>query len=958
MSIDKTLSLLRDIVTKLGYTKLTEIQIQAFPKILLSDNDILISAPTGSGKTEAAIIPSIIKFIKNLSPISIIYITPLRALNRDISERLTSIMEILRLRVDVWHGDTTQSNRKKILKAPPNILITTPESLQILLIRHEFNKFLTNLKTIIIDELQELISSERGVELVLSLERIDRKLNRHIRRIAISSPLEDLDKVARYFFGDHNYEIIVAGTSNKIYDINVKLSSMTYENGIFNIRDVINIISDVIESNLYKQILLFTNTRIGAEELGFHLTSHLYNYTDKVGLHHGSLSRNIRESVEKGFKYGDIKLVISTSSLELGIDIGTIDLVIQYLSPRQALKLIQRVGRSGHREGLVSKGLIVIPPILSELFESIVIARRAKHKLLEPPIFHYNALDVLAHQILGIAIEYEKIDPIQIWKIVTSTTPFLYMPLEKIEEMMEFLSQIGLLRRKDNVYEPTKKGIIYYLTTNMIPDSSHFYAKSLLDGKTIGLLDEDFVLTCNIGDIIVLGGRAWSINGIDLEKRRVWLSPPESLESSTLPRWVGENIPVHKNVARETCAFIRRFCLCNEEKCMDKLGEFYSLSSEVKMFLVKHRDRICKLFPLDNRLIVEISNIVSLNQSLIGFYHCLGSRASEAFSLIVASLIKQLLGLSVSYRSHQLGSVILVNGILTPNDIVTILRKLVAMSKDEELLRKFIYSEIQNTPLFKWKLIEVAKKLGIISKNADSSEVKRLAEGLIHLGVVVEETLREIILEKVDIDEVIRYIRNLGMKKYKVKIVRTSNPSPYLTELSSLGTFGDILRSSMIPKDIMVELTKRRLLERGVKVMCSMCYKVQTINIKEKVEKCNDIFKCSIVCPYCGSRALTIIDENESINKIINIFNKIKNGLKLSEEEKTIFEKHSKIINMVIEYGIAFLIALQGRGIGIEYAKRILAKSRNLEDLLLNIIEQEKTYLRTFHYWAQDAKNK
>ncbi|ADM26985.1 DEAD/DEAH box helicase domain protein [Ignisphaera aggregans DSM 17230] len=950
MSIDRKILLLKDLITKLGYKRLTEIQLQAFPKILLSDNDILISAPTGSGKTEAAVIPSIAKFIDNLAPISILYITPLRALNRDITRRLASIGEILKLYVDVWHGDTSQSNRKKILKSPPNILVTTPESLQVLLVRQEFTDFLKNLKTIIVDELQEIISSERGVELILLLERIDKKLNRHVRRIAISSPLEALDRISRYFFGNHKYEIIIARASSKVYDIDVKMSSTTYENGIFDITDVANVINNIANSNMYRQILVFTNTRVSAEELGFYLASQQSNSMNKIGLHHGSLSRNIRELIEEKFKHGDIKLVVSTSSLELGIDIGTVDLVIQYLSPRQAIKLIQRVGRSGHREDLVSKGIIVVPPIVTELLESIVIARRTRNRILEPLDLHYNSLDVLAHQIIGIAIEYEKINPIEIWNIISSVQPYNNIEIEKIEKIINLLNSIGMLKCSENYCEVTKKGYIYYLTTNMIPDTTHFHAKSIIDDKIIGTLDEDFVVTCNIGDTIVLGGKVWNIANIDLERRIVWLSPPESSESITLPKWVGENIPVYRNVARETCAFIRRFCNCINDKCLDNLYNFYSINNEVRTFLEKYRDKICRIHPSDSQLTVEISYINSLNQTIIGFYHCLGTRASEAFSLLVSAIIKQLLGLSTSYKSHQLGSIILINGILTSESLSAMLKKLIYLAKNEDIIKEILFKEIKNTHIFKWKLIEVARKFGIISKDADASEIKRMFEGLMHIDLVVEETLREILTDNIDIDEVIKYLKSLIGKR--IRIIKSLNPSPYLVELSSLGTFGSIIKSSLLPKDVLIELARRRLLERNVKLMCSLCYNIWEINIKDTLSKCSDVFKCYITCPQCGSRAITIVNEEEKPNKIKEILNKIKKGLELKEEERHIVEKHRKIINMIMENGLAFIIALQGRGIGIEYAKKILARSKDLNDLIMNIVEQEKIYLRTSQYWT------
>ncbi|MEM2529297.1 MAG: DEAD/DEAH box helicase [Ignisphaera sp.] len=185
---------------KLGFHKLTQIQQQAIPKIINSETDLVISAPTGSGKTEAAIIPILWKILQGNTikkGILVIYITPLRALNRDLAERLKKIASLFQLSVDIWHGDTSHRSRRKIIENPPSILITTPESLQILLIKQEFRTFLNNLYAIVVDELQEVISSERGSELIVSLERIDSIVNRHVRRIAISSPIRDINLVAQ-----------------------------------------------------------------------------------------------------------------------------------------------------------------------------------------------------------------------------------------------------------------------------------------------------------------------------------------------------------------------------------------------------------------------------------------------------------------------------------------------------------------------------------------------------------------------------------------------------------------------------------------------------------------------------------------------------------------------------------------------------------------------------------------
>ncbi len=940
-----------DIFRILGFNKLTQIQQQTISKIINSEIDLVVSAPTGSGKTEAVIVPLFLKISHqniNEKSIRVIYVTPLRALNRDLAGRLKNIASLFHLSVDIWHGDTSHHLRRKIMGNPPSLLLTTPESLQVLLIKQEFRKLLKYLYAVIVDELQEIIPSERGSELIISLERIDSIIGRHVRRIAISSPLKNINTVAQHLFGYRRFDVVMAPIP-KQYLIEVILSDKTYREGTFDTNSTINVMKNLIHTN--NQVLIFANTRVTAEEIGFAL-GRVLNLNNGIGIHHSALSRDLREYTEKMFKKGDIKVAVSTSSLELGIDIGGIDFVIQYFSPRQSIKLIQRIGRAGHREENISKGAIVVPPIVTELIESIVIARRAMNRVIEPVDIHIEPLDVLAHQVIGMAIERSSIKVRDVLDILTRTSIFQSLTMEKLQSVIDFLNSINLLKCRNDECTPTKRGLIYYLTTNMIPDTNHIEAKFVLNNDIIGLLDEEFVVTCNEGDIIVLAGRAWKIEGIDLENRVVWLSPPTVSDIAILPKWIGDNIPVHRNVAREVCSFIRRFCSGTTDYCIERLKKEYSINDTVTQFLMENKERFCKIFPRDNIFVVELHNSNELNRSIIAFYHCLGTKGSEAFSLAISSIFRNLLGVNTSYRAHQIGSVILTSTQIKSSDIIKVLQNLLEHLNSKNL-REVISKELINTSVFKKRLIDVAKRFGVISKDSELSEVKRIVPSLLNIPILVDESLRELFMEKIDIESLEKFLEELALKRKKIKIVNTLKASPFLLEISSLGSIGHIVKQSIMPRDILVEIAKRRLISNDVKMLCSLCYNILTVSISEYINKCQNIFECHVTCPKCGSRALLLVDDKQ-LAVIRSILDKLRSSIdisKLKPEEKSLAEKIVKEIHLIIENGIAAIIALQGRGIGVETAKRILAKSNDLNSLVYNIIEQEKLFLRTYKYW-------
>lgn len=383
-----------------GFSNLTEIQKKASP-IILQKKDCLVIAPTGSGKTECSVIPifSLLKNSKKTGKIKALYITPLRALNRDVFRRITKYAHQSELSIEIRHGDTTQKDRKKITENPPDVLITTPETLVILLTQVKYLDALSDLEWIVVDEVHELLSSERGTQLSLSIERLELNSKFPLTKIGLSATVGNFEEAGKFIVGTKRKCEIIRDISVRKYDVEIK-----YVNGT--ISDVAEkIVEHVSELDLDSPILLFTNTRGESEFLASILKE---KSTIPIELHHGSLSKEVREETEQNLREGKRGIVVCTSSLELGLDIGSVELVIHYGSPRQVSKLVQRIGRSRHNRNASAKGLIITNNSDDE-YEAQAILQRIKEGSIEEQKIHDGSLDVLAHHLVGLTMQIGEI---------------------------------------------------------------------------------------------------------------------------------------------------------------------------------------------------------------------------------------------------------------------------------------------------------------------------------------------------------------------------------------------------------------------------------------------------------------------------------------------------------------------------------------------------------------------
>ena len=446
----------------------------AFPPILEGKNVLLI-APTGTGKTEAVLLPIFSKLVEQKNQdrkgIQVIYITPLRALNRDMFKRLTFWSQQLDITIEVRHGDTEMKIRRKQALKPPQMLVTTPETLQAILPGSQMRRHLGNVQCIVIDEVHDLAESKRGAQLSIALERMVEATGKEFQRVGLSATVGNPEEVARFVVGtnreisivqavlakNYRYRVEYLTPTEKDYELAAKLE--TAPEAAARIRRLMELIDS------HKSTLVFVNSRTIVELLG-----HRFDQLNRqdIAVHHGSLSREERVATEDAFKSGELKAIICTSTLELGIDIGNVDLVIQYMSPRQVSSLIQRVGRSGHSLERLSEGVIVTA-YPDDTLESIAAVANAKANKIEPVIFHKNALDVLAHQIAGVLMDKQTITQEELLALIQRAYPYSTLTEEKLQDVVQFLESIHKLRTEGEGKVLKKKDEHANTTTTTYP---------------------------------------------------------------------------------------------------------------------------------------------------------------------------------------------------------------------------------------------------------------------------------------------------------------------------------------------------------------------------------------------------------------------------------------------------------------------------------------------------------
>src|SRR6058998_35291 len=561
---DSAFSVLRPPVLerleKEGFLEASPIQQLSIPAILRGENVLLI-APTGTGKTLAAILPVLDEFLEARSSekthgISILYVTPLRALNRDLLRRLEEMGRDLDVKIQVRHGDTPISARSRQARSPPDVLITTPETLQSILVGRRMSEHLKSVRWFIVDEVHELATDERGVQLSLAMERLLELTQVEFQRIGLSATIGEPEKIGQFLVGRDRVVKILRSDETRGLQIKVSSAQPGSEDHkeaerlglppstVARARKILNII------DTHRSTLVFTNTREQAEALAAQL--HALGAFGRVRVHHGSLSREVREESEKEFQEGRIRGLICTSSLELGIDIGSVDYIVQFTSPRETTRLVQRMGRSGHTLGGTSRGTILTMGT-DDTLESAILVQRALSGRLERPVIHEKPYDVLSHQIVGVLLQKRRISAEELLAIFKRSYPYRNLELDELERLLRQLEDLRFLRRFAGQVSPRNPGAIQYYFRNLsvIPDVQRYTVFDFFRKRRIGSLDQDFVARrCASGTEFILHGQTWRVLSVDEEQYHVEVeAAPPSL--TAIPGWEGDMIPVQIDVAEE-----------------------------------------------------------------------------------------------------------------------------------------------------------------------------------------------------------------------------------------------------------------------------------------------------------------------------------------------------------------------------------------------------------------------
>ena len=934
-----------------GFKELTEVQRKAIPYIARGEN-VLVIAPTGTGKTEAVLLPLLSKLLDDKvdNGIKILYITPLRALNRDLLDRILWWANELEFKVAVRHGDTEPRERVRQSKEPPHMLITTPETLQAVLSGRRLREHLKHVKHVIVDEVHELAEDKRGIQLSLALERLRYIIGSDFQVIGLSATVGSPEEVAKFLAGmgrscrivkvDIMKRIDIRVVSPKPEDKDFELAEKLYVHPEVAVK--LRFIKDLLNRN--ESILVFTNTRATAEVLTSRFK--VWNPDIPLGIHHGSLSKISRESAERSLKFGGLKGLVCTSSLELGIDIGRIELVVQYGSPRQAVRLVQRVGRSGHKITEVSKGIILTMD-QDDTLESIVITRRAKKGLLEPIEIPRKPLDVLCHQIAALFQIKRRWRIDEIYKIYSRAYPYKDLTPDELVEVLRYMHEryprLAWVNFEDGVVlKPRRTRPLYeyfFENLSMIPDEKQYIVVNIQDNTPIGILDEAFVAEYGeIGVKFVFRGSLWKIE--DIAQDRIYVRPIDD-PTGAIPSWVGEEIPVPYEIAQEVGKLKRRIERAIKEgippeQLVHSLSQNYFISEEDLLDAIKPIvDQVVLGYPVpnDRRVLIEVV------EDFIVVHTHLGTLANRALARLLSDKIASLIGMSVGVQQDAYTIILQIPYIDRYYGSIT--RCIQELFKTEYDLSEYIMKSAIRFGLFRRRLIHVARRFGALRKNVDirSSEIRRIIK-MLYDTVVFKEALNEFITKDLDLDSLENFLRSIRNNSIEVVILRLNTPSP----LTSLALTKLSRKLELIPPErmdkIVLESTKVRLLEEVRVFACLKCKQWYEIaRIKDYVH--------DLRCKFCGSEEIGVVACRE--NEITSII--AKKWKNLSRRERRIISRLKRSRDLLKEYGLRALIAMGGRDLRMSDIERIAANFKDInDDFFKAIIETERRRLERIRW--------
>ncbi len=936
---------LRDAIVERGFVSPTDPQLQAIPEILAGRNVLLIS-PTASGKTEAAVLPVLSKYIVDRGEergIKILYITPLRALNRDMLDRFEWWGKRLDVRIAVRHGDTEVKERSFQAKNPPDMLIITPETLQAILTGRVMKRHLQAVRYLIIDEIHELAEDKRGSQLTIAIERLRATATHEFQMIGLSATIGTPEKVVKFLVGNGREATIIQVPVGREIRLNVicpkptakdvALASRLYTHPEVAAR--LSVMRKMIED--HRSVILFTNTRSIAEILASRLK--VWDVDFPVSIHHGSLAKPSRISAERGLKGGQLRGLVATSSLELGIDVGRVDFVIQYMSPRQVTRLIQRVGRSGHSIGRVADGVIVALDS-DDTLESMVIARRALEEELEPVSIPDKPLDVLAHQLVGLLIQKGRWYLNEIMELVTKAYPYKDLTEQELLGVINYMHtrfpRLAWYSELDKVMlRPRRINSLYtyyFGKLSMIPDEKQYLIIDESDDQAVGVLDEAFVAEYGEpGRKFIVRGTPWKMTSIRGDKIYVkQIRDP----TGSIPSWIGEEIPVPYEIGQEVGSIRRRA----EESIRDS-GEDRELIEELcgnyPVDAETMRRSLSETFeqislgikvPTDRRVIVE-----EWDDFVIIHAH-FGLLVNRTLARLVGHILSEEIGVTIGVQQDPYRILIQTSGSAGAAKVADTLRQLGKME-----IQNLVLESTKKTGLFKRRLIHVAKRFGAITRWVQSGSVNlRQLMKSFEGTVIMDEAFKETLEKDLDVANTARVLQQIGNN---VELLVAPH-SPEASPIARIGIERISRKTDLIPpekmKRILIESTKVRILNEFRTLACPKCFAYAQM---QRLKDVPDDF----TCPKCKKACLGITAElPESIEKIC-----LKKSRKLSQHEERIVDDLRGSALLLRKYGKVAAFVMAGRRIRPSEARVVLRRTSKVSDRLFEaIMEAERNVLR------------
>ena len=902
-----------EAVRALGIESFTEPQQRAIPRIRSGAN-VLLVAPTGIGKTEAALLPVLDHIVREApEPTSCLYITPLRALNRDMLRRMTFFAERLGVRVAVRHGDTSPQERAAITRHPPDILITTPETFQILFTGRRLREHLRSIRWVVVDEIHELASDERGAQLAIGLERLRDLVGHEFQRIGLSATVGSPEEVAAFLGGVGRDVEVIRVRIPKGLRIRVEMPAPSKGDTEISERLRVQVGQATALRRCYELIkehastLFFVNTRDTAEFLSSRLAAWYQDPT--IGVHHGSLSKDVRVQMEDDFKAGTLRALVCTSSLELGIDVGGADFVLQYNSPREVSRLVQRIGRSGHGVGEVSDG-VILATHEDDVSEACAIARRALAEEIEALVVRKDNRSVLANQIVAIAVSERFASAEQAYDTVRRSWPFRDLNRKEFDDVLAQLADLRILWSRDGRLGRSSNSLPYFFENiSMIPDVRTYRVIDLSSRRVIGTLDEWFVAeNAKLGQSFIMRGTAWRF--VDFKEDHVLVEPVK--EIGDVPSWVGEDIPVPFEVAQEV-GRIRR----------EKDLSAYPLNEHgVTRFLEYLASAGDAPLATDRRITIEAARDVIIVNA------CLGSRVNETLGQLISSLVSARFGQSVGVQTDPYRVVLEVPRSVNPKQIVEILQP-----EDPDALEPLLRVILKNSAFLRWAFVYVAKKFGALRRDVDweSVSIPRLLKTFENTPLF-EEVLDKVFWERMDIPRTVDVLKRIRTGEIELVVTK---PTP----IGRAGLEGGRLLVTPSRADhATLMAVKARLEKETATLLCLSCKMMWREGVKDLPAK--------IRCPRCSAVMIAVVApyEKERIAKL-----DLEGGDKQSRAKaKRLFTNAS----LVMAHGRKAVLALMARGVGEDTAARILrGYHESEEDFLREVLAAEITYARTKRFW-------